>query len=339
MPEEIIDIFCHILPASYLEAARRMDGVNAFMFNRAAAFGIMADLDGRLKMADEFPGYWQVVTLASPPPETIAEPDVAAELARIANDAMTAIVAQHPNLFAGYVATLSLNNIDAALIEAERALSLPGARGIQLFTNVNGVPISDAHFMPLFELMAQKDMPVWIHPIRPMTVPDYPTEEVSKHELWWAIGWIYETTAMMLRLAFAGVFERWPDLKLITHHVGGFTPMLEARLASGMGKALYGSRTPDARKEIIETPLKEPLAEAVRRFYGDTASFGSAAAIECGLKFFGPERLLFGTDSPFDPEGGPGYIHATLRARDELDLAPEIRKQILSGNAQRLMNI
>ena len=141
----------------------------------------------------------------------------------------------------------------------------------------------------------------------------------------------------MARLVFAGVFDRWPDLVVITHHCGGMIPMMEGRIESGL--QLLGTRNPPHLADTVKTDLQERPIDAFRRFHADTASFGSRAAIECGMSFFGLDRMLFATDSPFDPEQGPGYIRETLRAIGEMDLNSEQRTAILSGNAERLLGL
>ena len=113
--------------------------------------------------------------------------------------------------------------------------------------------------------------------------------------------------------------------------------MMEGRIESGL--QLLGTRNPPQLAESVDTDLQERPIDAFRRFYADTASFGSRAAIECGISFFGLEKMLFATDSPFDPEQGPGYIRETLRAIGEMDLASEQRTAILSGNAERLLKL
>jgi aminocarboxymuconate-semialdehyde decarboxylase len=83
---------------------------------------------------------------------------------------------------------------------------------------------------------------------------------------------------------------------------------------------------------------KRPI-EYFRMFYGDTAVGGSKAAIRCGLEFFGADRVLFASDCPFDPEGGPMFIRETIRAIDALDISESDRRKIYSGNALRLMRM
>jgi len=185
--------------------------------------------------------------------------------------------------------------------------------------------------------MSELDLPLLLHPTRAMTTSDYPSEQYSKFDLWWAIGWPYETTLAMARLAMSGLFDRLPDLKIIAHHVGGFLPMLEGRLGPGM--ELLGTRNPPGTEAYVKTKLKEPPLSACKKFYADTASFGSQSAIECGQAFFGAERLLFATDMPFDPGQGPDYIRSTLAAIGAMELTDEQRQVILSQNARQLFHL
>jgi predicted TIM-barrel fold metal-dependent hydrolase len=102
---------------------------------------------------------------------------------------------------------------------------------------------------------------------------------------------------------------------------------------------LLGTRTPPEAAAFVETKLQEPLLQACRKFYADTASFGARPAIECGRAFFGVDRLLFATDMPFDPGQGRDYIHATLAAIASIDLTAKERKQVLWENARRLFKL
>lgn len=334
---EALDIFCHCLPPAYCDEANRTLTRPSFMFQRAQANRVMVDLDARFRVMDQFPGYRQIPSLASPTPEQIASPDQSPDLARIANDAMAQMVARHPHRFPSFVATLPLNNPDAALTEADRAVTKLGALGVQMMTSVDGQPLDRPEYLAIFELIAKLDRAVWLHPTRPMTTPDYPTEQVSKFDLWWALGWPHETSVAMGRLVFAGVFDRHPGLVVITHHAGGTVPMMAGRLGSGL--ELLGTRTPPAHATAIATALQEKPLAAFRRFHADTATFGSRPAIECGAAFFGWERMLFATDMPFDPEEGPGYIRETLAAIHAINLADAQRADVLSGNARRVLRL
>jgi predicted TIM-barrel fold metal-dependent hydrolase len=291
-----------------------------------------------MRMMKRFPGYQQVLTLSMPPVEFLAGPEESPALARIANDSMAEIVAKHPGLFPAFVASLPMNNVPAALGEMDRAIGQLGAKGVQIFTNVNGRPLDEPEFFPIFERMTTKhDLPVWVHPARTAKFADYPGEPKSKYEIWWAFGWPYETTAFMARLVFSKVLERLPKLRIITHHLGAMAPYFDERIRYGYDQ--LGSRTADEDYgALLKSMAKHPV-EYFRMFHGDTAVNGSASAIRCGLDFFGPKRVLFGTDCPFDPQGGPLFIRESIKAIDSLRLARGDRDGIYFGNALRMLRL
>ena len=332
-----IDVFCHFLPPDFCDAANRLLNKPLLMFERAQKMPVMVDVEARLRMMDEFPGYCQILSLASPTIESIAPPERSPALARVGNDALCKMVGDHPSRFPGWIASLPMSNPDVACEEADRAIESLGASGIQLYTNVAGHPLDEPRLLRVVEHVANLGCPIWLHPIRPMTFADYASEEYSKFDLWWAFGWPYETSVAMARLVFAGVFDRFPDLTIITHHCGGMIPMVDGRIESGL--ELLGTRNPPDLAEAVATDLQQRPIDAFRRFHADTASFGSRAAIECALKCFGSDKLLFATDSPFDPEQGPGYIRSTLSVINAMDISLEQRTAILSGNARRILKL
>jgi aminocarboxymuconate-semialdehyde decarboxylase len=332
-----IDVFCHYLPPALCKAVKKRGRKVPLMFERASAIPALVDLETRFRVMDEFPGYQQIPSLASPPLELLAPPKGAARLARVANDAMAEMVQRHRDRFPGFVAGLPLNDPEAAVMEAQRAVRELGALGVQIYSNVAGRPLDAPEFQPLFETMATLERPIWLHPIRSMHVADYPSEACSRFDIWWSLGWPYETSAAMVRLVFSGLFDRCPRLRILTHHVGGMIPMMEGRLGSGM--EVLGSRTPPEFSEWSTSSLREQPLYALRRFYADTASFGSRAAIECGMAFFGIEHMLFATDMPFDPEQGPRYIRQTLSALQEMSIPTPQRQAILIGNARAILEL
>lgn len=336
MPE-CIDVFCHILLPEYIEAAKKVQIRPLPMFDRAQAIPMMIDLNERFRVLERFPDYKQVLSLVSPGPELIAEPANSPDLARLVNDGLAELSRAHPERFPTFVATLPLNSPEASLREAERAVTQLGAAGVQLYTNVLGRPLDRPEFLAIFDLMAKFERAVWIHPIRSQMTPDYVNEPYSKNDLWWSLGWPHETSLAMGRLAFAGIFDRWPDLVVITHHAGGTIPMLEGRVMAGLDTMYL--RTPPGMEEANRSPLREAPGVALRRFYADTATFGSRATLECGLKFFGAERMMFASDSPFDPELGPGFIREGMRILSEMDLTAAERHAIMCGNARRKLRL
>lgn len=333
-----IDVFNHIFPARYFDRMNEVAPGLEDLGKRVRNIPVLVDVDARLRMLEQFgDDYRQVLTLAAPPIERVGGPEVSPELAAVANDGMAALVAAHDR-FLGFVASLPMNHPDASVAEAKRAIDQLGATGVQLFTNVNGRALDHPDVLPVFELMAAYDLPIWVHPARGAEMPDYLAEDRSKYEIWWTFGWPYETSAMMARLVFSGYFDRLPNLKIITHHLGGMTPYFEGRVGPGMDQ--LGSRTTGEDLGAVRDRLERRPLDYFRQFYGDTAVFGSAAATRCGLDFFGPDHVLFASDCPFDPEQGPGYIRETIRVIDrDLDVSDEVRAQIYEGNARRLLRL
>jgi predicted TIM-barrel fold metal-dependent hydrolase len=331
----MIDVFNHILPPEFVAAVDKQAKRRPFMFDRALTIPAMAGVDARLQAMDLFPNYQQILSLSSPTVEAFAPHDDGIELAQVGNDALAKLVAEHPDRFPGFIATLPIANPAAAIREAERAVQQLGAVGVQLYTNVGGEPIDRPDRLEVFGCMAELRRPVWLHPLLTMSTPDYPNESVSKYDLWWAFGWPHETSVAMGRLVFAGVFDRWPQLKVITHHGGGTIPMCEGRIEHGLME--LGTRNGPDMAHAVATNLQEPPLTAFHRFYADTATFGSRAALQCACDFFGLEKMLFASDMPFGPDQGTGAIGETLRCIDALGLSESERNSILRTNFERLL--
>jgi predicted TIM-barrel fold metal-dependent hydrolase len=336
-----IDIFPHIFPKSYFEKMLEIIP-NKDTIRRWTNIPVLYDLERRLGMMDEFgPDYQQILTLSMPAVEYVAPVDKSPDLAKLANDGMAEIVAKHPKKFPAFVASVPMNNIKATLDEITRAVEKLDARGIQIFTNVNGKPLDDPEFAPIFEKMHSYDLPIWMHPTRPQKFADYPGEKGSKYDIWWVFGWPYETSAAMARMVFSGHFDKWPKLQIITHHLGAMVPFLEARV--GLGLDQLGSRegAEESYAKIIEAMKKKGRrpVDYFRMFYADTAINGSASGTRCGLDFFGSEHVLFGTDCPFDPQGGPLFIRDIIKMLDHLGLADKDLEKIYEGNAKRMLKL
>tara|TARA_B100001079_G_C16382913_1_gene502933 strand:+ start:725 stop:1744 length:1020 start_codon:yes stop_codon:yes gene_type:complete len=333
-----IDIFNHIFPKSFHKLMMKVAGDHKDIGKRVRGVPMLADLDERFRVMDQFgEDYRQVLSLASPALEVLGGPNVAIELAKAANDGMAELVQKHPDRFPSFVASLPMNAPEAALNETQRAITKLGACGIQMFTNVLGKPLSSQEFRPLFGAMAEYDLPIWVHPARGAQFPDYLSETKSEYEIWWTFGWPYETSAMMARLVFAGLFDEYPALKIVTHHMGGMVPYFEGRVGPGWDQ--LGSRTSDEDLGKVLQRLKKRPIDYFHMFNADTAVFGSRAATICGLDFFGVDKVLFASDAPFDPEKGPMYIRETIKIIDELDISEVDRDKIYRANAVELLKL
>jgi uncharacterized protein len=175
-----------------------------------------------------------------------------------------------------------------------------------------------------------------MHPARgPSSHPDYKGDTKSQYEIWWTFGWPYETSVAMAHMVFNGLFDRHPDLKIITHHMGGMIPYFEGRVGPGWDQ--LGTR--DEEYVPLAKSLKKRPLDYFRMFYADTATFGARGALKCGLEFFGAGHVLFSSDAPFDPEKGSAYIRWTIEILDQLDITPAERHAIYEGNARRLLKL
>jgi predicted TIM-barrel fold metal-dependent hydrolase len=327
----LIDIYTHIFPSRYFEEfARSSKGLGAIAARYKAVPAIL-DLDARFRAMDELDDYRQIIALPHPVLEEVASPAEATRLARLSNDELAGLCAAHPDRFPGFVATVALTDVDTAVAEANRAVTELGARGIQIYTNIVGRPLDDPRYRPIFAAMAAHDLPIWLHPARTADHADYAVEDKSRYEMWWCFGWPYETSVAMARLVFSGVFDRHPALKIITHHLGGMIPYFDGRI--GPGLAVLGSRTAGEDYSTVLSSLKKPHLDYFHMFYADTAMFGGESGLPSGLKFFGADHVVFATDAPFAPIG------ATVEALDQLELSPDDRRKIMSGNAQKLLKL
>ncbi len=145
----------------------------------------------------------------------------------------------------------------------------------------------------------------------------------------------------MARMVFSGFFDRWPNLKIITHHLGAMVPYLEARVGLGLDQLGKREAAEPHYLEIIDNMKKKNRrpVDYFKMFFADTAINGSASGTRCGVDFFGCEHVLFGTDCPFDPEGGPLFIREIIKTLDALEITEDDRRKIYSENARKLLRL
>jgi uncharacterized protein len=332
-----IDIFNHIFPKAFFDKMVQVAPKGKDMHKRVREIPSIVDLDERFKIMDSFGDYQQVICIGSPPIEVFGPPPVSTDMARLANDGMADLVAKYPDRFPGFIASLPMNDPEGLLEEARRAVTQLKAVGVQIFSNVLGRPLDKPETMPLFDLMAELDRPIWLHPARGADVPDYKSETKSHYEIWWTFGWPYETSVAMAHLVFAGLFDRLPTVKIIAHHLGAMVPYFEGRVGPGWDQ--LGKRTSDVDYTALLKQLKKRPVDYFHMFYADTAVFGSKPATLCGLSFYGADHVLFASDSPFDPEKGSAYIRWTIDILDHLDITKEERYAIYEGNARKLLKL
>lgn len=324
----IIDFHNHFYPPEYLAALRREptvvrvdeDAEGNPRLHYPGDYNIVVrghrDIAYRQQVLDEHGVATQVLTFTTPGVQ-VEEPARAAAWARRVNDALAAIVEARRPRFAA-LATLPLNDPAASAVELERAmteLKLPGA---MIFSNVNGVGLDDARFLPLYERADALGAVLYIHPAHPVGV-----EAMTDYWLMPLVGFPFDTTLAAAKIVFSGVAARFPRITWVLAHLGGAIPYLAERLDRGY-HAFAECRA----------QLDRPPSEYLRRFYYDTVNF-DPDALALAVRFAGADRLVAGSDYPHQI-GSLLRMKASLEA---LDVSDCDREAILGGNAARILGL
>jgi len=331
----IIDAYAHISPPGYTEFVRQKYPV---MYNNMLGPCVpLYDMDERFKIMDAYQGLVQVLTIGPVPPiEDFANEQQTVELARMANDEMAELIHKYRDKFVTAIALLPMNNPDAALKETDRAITELGFRGIYVHSNINGKPLDSPEFLPLWEKMAKYNLPIYIHPWRGNDFTDYPVEEISKYNIASTFGWPYETTVAMARFVFSGILEKYPNLKIVTHHCGGMIPYYQQRIYQHYGIASMRS---GERSAFIRKLSKAPL-EYFKLFYNDTAIHGNTHALMSAYDLCGADHIVFGADMPLgDYYFGFRSYRQTIDAIEAMQITPEEKRKIFVDNALSLLRI
>lgn len=327
-----IDIFPHILPLKYKEAFQKINKSEGFV-KMHNVIPTLYDLDYRFRLLDEYEDMMQVLTLSSPPAEKFADPKQSADLSKLANDEMAELVVKYPDRFAAAVASLPMNDMNAALDEVDRALKDLHFKGVQIFTPINDKPLDSPEFLSLYEKMSQYDLPIWIHPQREVDYPDYRSEKMSKYAIFSMLGWVYETSSAMVRLVLSGILEKYANLKFIVHHGGAMIPFLSKRIPS-----FIDFSATRLKNKILENISGQPM-DYFKRFYADTAIYGNTAGLMCCYDFFGARHLVFGTDMPYDSQFGQKLTGETIKSIEEMDISVAEKKMVFEDNARELLHL
>ncbi len=333
-----VDAYTHLSSRKFLEFAERQGAGNPAAVSVYTRLPTLFDLPERLSLMDQNEIGLHVLV---PVPWLEAFPVIAADrrlaptAARLMNDELAGFIAKKPDRFRG-VALLPTVDPEAMLIELHRAVQELGFIGAYLPVGPTVKRVDHPDFEALYKSIVDLDVALWLHPSRP-PVPEYADETASRFFEWQIEGWLSDTSSAMFRIVFAGVFDRYPDIRIITHHAGGTLPTSAMR-ADAMWRLF------EFAGAALPTKVSKPYIDHFRKFYCDTAVFGSAPkVIELAVDFFGPERVLFGTDTPFDATGGRYFTQETLRALESVETPSLPRaallEALLNRNAKRILKI
>jgi len=274
------------------------------------------DLAYRQEVLDELGVTLQVVTLTTPGTH-VETPATAAKLASLVNDEFKEAIDTRGRNFTA-LATLPLNDPKASLVEFRRATGQLGLRGAMLFSNINGVALSDQRFWPMYEAANDIGAVLYIHPAHPANV-----DMMQEYWLMPLVGFLFDTTLAAASLVFAGVPERFPIIQWALCHLGGAIPYLAERLDRGF-RAFK-----DCRAHIQREP-----SSYLKRFYYDTVNFNQGA-LKLAIEFAGASQVLAGSDYPHQI----GSIPSMLDAIAKLPITDDEREQIRWKTAARLLDV
>ena len=277
----------------------------------------------RIKAMDEAGIDLQVLSHGAPATQRF-DGATAVTLARGANDRLLEVVRAHPDRFAAF-ACLPTPDPKAAADELERAVTKLGFKGAMVHGLTNGVFFDDRRFWPIFERAQTLDVPLYVHPATPHPAvveayyKDYVKEFPSITNAGW--GFTVETATQGIRLVLSGVFDAYPDLKIILGHLGESLPFSLWRISHAMSRP--GNRvTPASFRDYF-----------CKHFWITTSGNFSNPALLCCVMEMGVDRILFSVDYPY-VENKPGTDWIPT-----IPLSAEDKRKIMSGNAERLLRL
>jgi aminocarboxymuconate-semialdehyde decarboxylase len=323
----VIDFHNHYYPPEYIAAIER--GPSAVKVTRDAAGNPCLHYPGDYNVA--VPGHrdlayrsevlraagidTQIITLTTPGTH-IEERATAIALAKLVNDCFARAASDYRGQFVP-LATLPLNDPAASVDEFRRVVEQLNFRGAMLFSNVNGVALSDERFWRLYEVANDLEAILYIHPTNPIDV-----RAMTEYWLMPLVGFLFDTTLAAASIVFSGVAERFPQIRWVLGHLGGAIPYLAERLDRGY------DAFPDCRANIAQPP-----STYLKRFYFDTVNFDHAA-IELAISFAGVDRILAGSDYPHQI----GSIDKMFESIGALRVSESDKQKILGGNATDLLS-
>ncbi len=324
----IIDVHNHFYPPEYLDALKAGDSAVTLTIDAEGnpcvhypgdynvAVRGHRDIAYRQGVLEKEGVDTQIITFTTPGTH-VETPERAVRFATMVNDAFAKIVKERAPRFST-LATLPLNDVAGSVAELSRAVTKLGFPGAMVFSNVNGVALADARYEPLWAEANKLHAVIHIHPTDPVGV-----EAMKDYWLMPLVGFLFDTTLAAAKLVFAGVPERYPNIKWVLSHLGGAIPYLAERLDRGF------EAFPDCRADITIKP-----SEYLRRFYFDTVNF-DPMAVRLAVDFAGAGQILAGSDYPHQIGSIP-KMKSSLAA---LKVSEKERAQILGQNAKALYGL
>jgi aminocarboxymuconate-semialdehyde decarboxylase len=240
-----------------------------------------------------------------------AKPQDSLDLAKLLNDHIAGVCAEHPRRFVG-LGTVPMQDPDLAAREIERCVHGLGLAGIEIGSHVNGMNLDHPKVVPILEAAASIGAAVFVHPWEMLG-----RERMSKYWLPWLVGMPAETSLSICSMIFGGVLERLPDLRIAFAHGGGAFPATLGRIEHGF----------NVRPDLCAVDNEHNPRDYLGRFYVDSLVH-DPDMLHYMIKLMGAESIALGSDYPFPlGEQVPGMLI------ESMDLSPEVRDRLLAGTA------
>jgi len=316
----IIDIFCHHISKS---VGKIMERAKYYGEGKEFPYPVQnADPEVRLGLMDKYGVHVQALSQTTPVLLGFGAED-AAEICRRSNTDNYALCKAYPNRFVN-ICIISLLDMKSAMKELDRSIHELDCRGVTISANQNGRGLDSPEYFPFYEKVVEHDLPVLIHPTH---WESYPLVDMDKGwRMMHLFGWPFDTTQAVWRLIFGGVIDRFSSIKIVMHHLGAMIPYFSRRIEQNFNK-------------FLKDKLPRHISEYWGNIYGDTATDGTVAAYPCGYAFFGPDRMMYGSDYPFGAEAGEDFIRSNLESLKSMDIPSTDKEKILGENAKKLLKI
>jgi len=324
----IVDFHSHFYPEAYMNELKkekgyanlRKDPQGRLLLEYTGDYNIVVGphvkLEDRLKAMDKAGIDMQVLTLTTPGVER-EKAERGIRLAKLTNDEFGQIIEKYEDRFTA-LATLPLQDPQAAVVELERAVQECGLPGAMLLSNVNGRALDSKEFLPIYETAAKLGVPLYVHPTSPINYT-----AMDDYRLVPILGFTVDTSLAILRLVFSGIPERLPNLKLVASHLGGVFPYLRGRIETAY------NAYPECKIHISKTPSTYLKKIWIDSICYDTDVFMSTYA------FSGADKIMLGTDFPHQISD---LQHSVERIR-RLEISKKEKEKILGENAVKLLNL
>lgn len=316
----IIDIYCHHISES---VGKMMEKAKYYGENKEFPYPPQnANPETRLRLMEKYGIDMQAICQTTPVLLGLSDED-ATEVCRLSNQDNYALCRAYPDKFVN-ICIFHLSDMKGTMDELKRCINELDCRGVTISSSQNGRGLDDPEFYPFYEQVVKHDLPILIHGTHwdcsPLMDMDHSWRFLH------VFGWDYDGTQAVWRLIFGGVLDRFPTMKIVTHHLGNYFPFFQRRIEQNFNK-------------FLKDKLPRHISEYWGNIYGDTAVDGTPGAFLCGYAFFGGERMLYGSDYPFGALDGEDFIRENLIGVRSMPIPQEEKVKILGGNATRLLKL